>query len=214
MRTIHQAYLRASWKNYYDGFKKHLTDEYERDERCKVFNEILREELLRLQKIGKKYNYDEMCALCDEIDRRVYSLGATGYKDFDSSTIKAALHGTTVTGAMAFVDPAGKSYEFAHMHYLGHLPIDGLTQAEISFFMRCFGGTVDEAWGMLIFTVLRTKINHYEYILKHEGQIDRLCKNAIYKRVNEVMLQETEVDLGFRVRWFDQLRDYLVRRLM
>lgn len=214
MRTIHQAYLKASWKNYYVGFKKHFTDEYERDERCKVFNEILRDELLRAQKAGRKFNYDEVCSLCDEINRRVYDLGATGSKDFDVEAIKGALHGTTVTGAMAFVDPSGKSYEFAHMHYFGHLPVEGLTPNEIAFFMDCLGGSIDDAWGVLIFTVLRTKIHNYDYILSHEMQIDRLCKNAIYERVNDKMLEKAQVDLGFKTGKLDRIRDYFVRRLM
>lgn len=214
MRTVDQVYLKASWKNYYDGFKKHLTDEYERDERCKIYNHILKEELVRAQKAGRKLNYDEVCALCDEINRRVYSLNVSDHSDFDIKAVVSAIHGVTVTGAVAFVDPSGKSYDFAHMHYFGHIPVEGLTPNEVSFLLDCFGGSIDESWGVLIFTVLRTKINNYEYVMKKEDKILRMCRNAIYQCLNERVLEKTGSDLGLSSTWQDKLRDYFVRRLM
>lgn len=214
MRTIDQVYLKASWKNYYDGFKKHFTDEYERDERCKVYNKILKEELVRAQKAGRKFNYDEICGLCDEINRRVFSLNVSEHSEFDTKAISSAIHGTTVTGAVAFVDSAGKSYDFAHMHYFGHIPVEGLTANEISFLLDTFGGSIDESWGVLIFTVLRTKIHNYEYIMKKENSIIRMCRNAIYQSINDKVLEKTGLDLGFSNTWRDKLADYFVRRLM
>lgn len=214
MRTIDQVYLKGSWKSYYDGFKKPENGDYERDEQCKIFNEILRAELISAQKSGRSLLYDEICKLCDDINTRVYSLNVSKHKEFDIDAIKSAVHGITIAGSVSFVDQYGKSYDFAHMHYYAHIPIGGLTPAEIGFFVEAFSGTVDESWEVVIFTVLRTKIHNYSYILKNEAGIDRLCRNAIYERVNERILALTGVDLGYKISIMDKIKDYFVRRLM
>jgi hypothetical protein len=45
-------------------------------------------------------------------------------------------------------------------------------------------------------------------------QIDRLCKNAIYERVNDKMIEKAQIDLGFKTGRLDRIKDYFVRRLM
>ncbi|MDU8351300.1 hypothetical protein RYA05_05225 [Pseudomonas syringae pv. actinidiae] len=214
MRTINQVSLQGLWKAYYGACKKHLTGSYEDDEKANIFNRTLKEELTRLQKNGERIDQDAMYRLSADVTRRIYDLGVTDLKDFNLSAIRAVMDGVSIIGAMACVDSSGKSYDFAHMHYMAHLPLSGLTDGEISFLIDAFGGDVDEQWNVLIFMALKVKINSYDYIRNNENKIERMCKNAVCDRINALVLERYEIDLGYASGWRDKVRDYFTLRLM
>jgi hypothetical protein len=212
MRTIDQVSLRGNWKSYYDSFAKKMIDDVDVDARSKVFNQLLRREMVTAQKKGDRLNLEEVYQICSSLTRRVYDLGVVDISEFNISAIRSSLQGTDFVTMLACVDSRGKSYDFVHIHCLGQVPLDGLTENEISFLIDCFSGDVDESWNKLIFKVLDVEMSSLEWYRSNEERIIAMCRNATYQKVNGEVLSRYKVDLGMKTRFVDRVKDYFTLR--
>jgi hypothetical protein len=214
MRTVDQVSLRGNWKTYYDSFSKKMIEDEDVDARSRIFNQLLRKEMVAHQKKGERLTMEEVYQICSVLTRRVYDLGVVDLSDFNTVAIRSSLQGATFATALACVDHAGRSYDFMHVHCFGHIPLSGLTQNEISFFLDCFSGDIDESWNMLIFKVLDIKMNSFERYRANEEKIVSMCRNATYQKVNSEVFSRYAIDLGLETKRWDRFKDYFTLRLI
>lgn len=214
MRTVDQVSLYGNWKAYYDSFSKKMIEDTDVDARNRVFNQILKKELVSAQKKGKRLSLEDAYQICAVITRRVYDLGVVSIGEFDSGAIRASMQGANFATSISCVDSMGRDYDFVHIHCFGHIPLCGLTANEISFFIDCFGGDVDDQWEILVYKVLDIQMNSYEWFQKNENRIIAMCRNATFDRVNEAVIDRYDINLGFKTKLMDRIKDYFTLRFI
>ncbi|MFK4132101.1 hypothetical protein ACI2KR_07360 [Pseudomonas luteola] len=212
MRTIDQVILRGRWKNWYDSFSKKMLDDEDYNEMATAFNSLFKEELIRNQKANVQLSQEDVYRICGIITRRVYDLGVVDITDFNINAVKNAMVGVQIVSTHSCIDHMGRDYDFVHLHCLGHIELKGLTDKEISFFIDAFGGDIEEQWGYLIFKVLDIKINDYVYCNRNIHKIENMCRNAVYDKVNDMIFERYNVDIGYKTKILDRIKDFFILR--
>ena len=205
--------LDAQWKNIYDNTKYHRKlSKHEKNDRHKIFNNLLLEYLYEAQKNKYLPSKDKMeqigSKLLEEAENKLY-LGDADLKRFSPEKMDAALQQMSYAPILTDHDEQG-ILEVTYLIVFGIVSIKGLTPLEKDFLLSSFedDAEFDKEFEAIKIRLMQLPVSIDNITEDMQDKINAYCLRFCRNYFNKVLIRERGLDTRFKYTFIEKVKDY------